>query len=186
MRITKVYTKVGDGGQTYLADGSRVFKDHPRVVAYGDVDELNSHLGVVRAQLEGELRVLDGLLGEIQNDLFILGGDLATPPNAPFKVRRVTESMVNRLEGLIDRFNSELPPLEEFILPAGGKVSAYLHVARSVCRRAERAVVRAMRNGESLNENIQIYLNRLSDLLFVLARWCNHKASGKEEFAKLR
>ena len=185
MRITKVYTKFGDGGKTYLASGEVVRKTHPRVVAYGEVDEVNSYIGLVRAELPERLSDLDGVLRDVQNDLFVLGGDLATPPNAPFQVRRVDGERVRWLEGLIDRYNSELPPLKEFILPAGHRVSALLHVARTVCRRAERAVVEAMET-EDINPQVQIYLNRLSDLLFVLARWSNLKLGVEEELASFR
>ncbi len=185
MRITKVYTKFGDGGKTYLANGETVKKAHPRVEAYGDVDELNSYIGLIRAELPETLKGLDGLLKDIQNDLFLLGGDLATPPDAPFEIRRMGEDRVRWLEEEIDRFNSDLPPLEEFILPAGHRISSLFHVARTVCRRAERSVVRAMES-EDINPQVQIYLNRLSDLLFVLARWSNRKLGVGEEYARFK
>ncbi len=185
MRITKVYTKFGDGGKTYLANGEVVPKTHPRVVAYGDVDELNSFIGLIRSELPEELKELDGILRDIQNDLFLIGGDLATPPDAPFRVRRMDGERVRWLEGTIDRYNGELPPLKEFILPAGHRVSALLHVARTVCRRAERTVISAM-EGEEINPQVQIYLNRLSDLLFVLARWVNHRMGRSEEYANFK
>ncbi len=185
MRITRVYTKFGDGGRTYLANGEVVPKTHPRVKAYGDVDELNSYIGLIRAELPEVISELDGVLRDVQNDLFTIGGDLATPPNAPFEVRRTDNDRVKWLEGLIDRYNSDLPPLKEFILPAGHRVSALLHVARTVCRRAERSIVEAM-GTEEINPQVQIYLNRLSDLLFVLARWSNRKLGVKEEPANFK
>lgn len=185
MRITKVYTKFGDGGKTYLANGEVVSKTHPRVVAYGEVDELNSFVGLVRSNLTGPLKDLDGVLRDVQNDLFTLGGDLATPPNAPFKVKRMDMERITWIENLIDRYNGELPPLKEFILPAGHGVAALLHVARTVCRRAERTVVGIMED-EGINPNVQIYLNRLSDLLFVLARWVNHRVGLGEEYASFK
>ncbi len=185
MRITKVYTKFGDGGRTYLANGEVVPKTHPRVVAYGEVDELNSYIGLIRSELPEGLTSLDGVLREIQNDLFTLGGDLATPPNAPFELRRMDGDRVKWLEGLIDRYNSELPPLKEFVLPSGHRTAALFHVARTVCRRAERAVVKAMEM-EEINPQVQVYLNRLSDLLFVLARWSNRRLGVEEEPANFK
>jgi len=185
VRITRVYTKFGDGGKTYLANGEVVPKTHPRVVAYGDVDELNSFIGLIRSELTEELKEIDGVLRDIQNDLFLIGGDLATPPDAPFEVKRMDENRVKRLEGLIDRYNGELTPLEEFILPAGHRVSALLHIARTVCRRAERTVISAMER-EEINPQVQVYLNRLSDLLFVLARWVNHRTGTGEEYANFK
>ncbi len=185
MRITKVYTKFGDGGKTYLANGEVVPKTHPRVVAYGEVDELNSFIGLVRSELPEGLKGLDNILRDIQNDLFLIGGDLATPSDAPFEVKRMDDGRVKWLESLIDRYNGGLPPLKEFILPAGHRLSSLLHVARTVCRRAERAVISAM-EGEDINPQVQIYLNRLSDLLFVLARWVNHRMGTGEEYASFK
>ncbi len=186
MRITKVYTKFGDGGRTYLADGTVVSKSHPLVSSYGEVDELNSFLGLLRSELSHELKELDNILKDIQNDLFKVGADLATPLDAKFEIKRVSEKDVRKLEELIDLYNLNLKPLEEFVLPSGCKEAAIFHVCRTVCRRAERELVKAMESGVKVNPNVQIYLNRLSDLLFVLARWCNYKKGVKEESANFK
>ncbi len=186
MRITKVYTKFGDGGKTYLADGSVVSKTHPLVSSYGEVDELNSFIGLLRAELSKDLRELDEILKDIQNDLFKVGADLATPIPSKYPIKRVSEGDVKKIEELIDKYNAELKPLEEFVLPSGCKESALLHICRTVCRRAERVVVSAMEKGFKINPNVQIYLNRLSDLFFVLARWCNVKKGINEEMAKFK
>ena len=177
MRITKVYTRTGDKGKTRLAGGQQVWKDSVRVEAYGDVDELNSTIGVIRAfnadsvgihssadRLEEELRW-------VQSKLFDVGGLLATAPGQTFKnMPTVTGRDVTRLEKLIDRCQKDLPPLKEFILPGGGKISSLLHQARTICRRAERLCVRLGRE-EPLDPSLVRFLNRLSDTLFVLARW---------------
>lgn len=177
MRITKVYTRTGDAGRTRLAGGQQVWKDSLRVEGYGMVDELNAVVGVVRAfnasmvgtnasaaRVEDELRW-------IQNKLFDAGGILATVPGQEFKnMPRVTGQDVTRLERLIDSCQKDLAPLKEFILPGGGKVPALLHHARTVCRRAERVCVRLSRE-EPVGQGILKFLNRLSDTLFVLARW---------------
>lgn len=177
MRITKVYTKTGDKGKTRLAGGQQVWKDSLRVEAYGDVDELNSTIGVVRAfnlelvehqpaaeRLEEELRWM-------QNKLFDVGGLLATAPGQTFEnMPTVTSRDVAKLEQLIDKCQKDLAPLKEFILPGGGKISSLLHQARTICRRAERLCVRLGRE-EPLDPSLVCFLNRLSDALFVLARW---------------
>lgn len=177
MRITKVYTKTGDKGKTRLAGGQQVWKDNVRVEAYGDVDELNSSIGVVRAfnaeaigtrpsadRLEEELRW-------IQNKLFDVGGLLATATGQTFKnMPTVTARDVTRLEKLIDGCQKDLAPLKEFVLPGGGKITSLLHQARTICRRAERHCVRLGRE-EPLDPALVRFLNRLSDTLFVLARW---------------
>ncbi len=177
MRITKVYTRTGDKGKTRLAGGQQVWKDSVRVEAYGDVDELNSTIGIVRAfnaeslgnhpsadRLEEELRWM-------QNKLFDLGGLLATAPGQTFtNMPTVTARDVTRLEKLMDWCQKDLPPLKEFILPGGGKISSFLHQARTICRRAERICVRLGRE-EALDPALVRFLNRLSDALFVLARW---------------
>ena len=178
MRITKVYTKSGDSGETSLVDGSRVSKADPRVAAYGDVDELNSWLGLTRLSLADES--LDEILATIQNELFILGADLATP--FPLAVPRIEEAHVANLESTIDRLMSELEPLREFILPGGSPAAAHLHVARTIARRAERLVVSLAAMAE-INRAGLIYLNRLSDLLFVLARIANCRAGIPEPAA---
>lgn len=173
----KIYTKTGDEGETGLFGGGRVSKDHPRVTAYGDVDELNSVLGVVRATAPADFH--DALVESIQRDLFAIGGHLATPD--PDKVRAALEKAnlsadaVERFEQVIDAADRELPPLRAFILPAGTPKAAALHHARTVCRRAERGVVR-LSHVEEVPQLFIVYLNRLSDLLFALARLANHRA----------
>jgi cob(I)alamin adenosyltransferase len=168
-RLSKIYTRTGDAGTTGLGDGSRVGKDAPRVAALGDVDELNAILGLLLCEeIPAEVRTL---LTGVQHDLFDLGGELSIPGSAFLK-----DTQPGRLEGAIDRFNAELAPLQEFILPGGTRAAALTHQARTVCRRAERAVV-ALAHNEAVSEPSRRYLNRLSDLLFVLARWLN-KAAG--------
>jgi len=173
----RIYTKTGDAGETGLFGGGRVPKDHPRVQAYGDVDELNSTLGVVRSTPPVDF--MDPLLEAVQRDLFALGGHLATPD--PGKVKEALEKAdlsaerITVFERTMDAADHELAPLRAFVLPAGtGKASA-LHLARTVCRRAERSVVR-LAHEEPVPELFLVYLNRLSDLLFTLARLANHRA----------
>jgi cob(I)alamin adenosyltransferase len=175
MRINRVYTRTGDQGQTSLVGGARVSKAGLRVDAYGDVDELNCVIGLARARVED--REIDGALGLIQNDLFTLGADLASP--SEIDVPRIEESFTRKLEELADRFLAELEPLKEFILPGGSEAGAVLHLARTVARRAERRVVELFET-EQLNPETIVYLNRLSDLLFILARVVNHRASVPE------
>jgi cob(I)alamin adenosyltransferase len=168
--LSRIYTKSGDAGVTGLGDGNRVSKDHPRVVAYGEVDELNAVLGLVTAHCPDYAE--GPLLRAIQNDLFDLGADLCVPQSAsetPGACLRVTISQYESLERAIDRVNERLKPLHSFVLPGGSPVAAWLHLARTVCRRAERACV-TLAKDETINEAIVIYLNRLSDLLFVLSR----------------
>lgn len=180
-RITRVYTKTGDDGTTSLVDGSRVSKASPRVEAYGEVDELNAVLGITRGHIADA--GISGLLREIQNELFIMGADLASPPgvNAP----RVSDHSVKMLESVIDEYLEELEPLKEFILPSGGPGGSYLHLARTVSRRAERKVVKLMES-EDIGKNALVYLNRLSDLLFVLARVENIRDKFDETFVKFK
>ncbi|MEP7271033.1 MAG: cob(I)yrinic acid a,c-diamide adenosyltransferase [Acidobacteriota bacterium] len=178
MRITRVYTKTGDGGETSLVDGSRVSKDAMRVAAFGDVDELNSVLGLARA-LNKEPEI-EAILKHLQNDLFTVGADLATPMG--MAVPRVDEERVTALEEVVDRLLEELEPLKEFILPSGTEVGSTLHLARSVARRSERLVV-TLGKSEETNPAVLRYLNRLSDLLFVLARTANHRSGVKETAA---
>jgi cob(I)alamin adenosyltransferase len=178
VRITKVYTKTGDAGETALVGGTRVSKAQARVVAFGDVDELNSLLGVARTFLADE--ELDAELGRIQNELFILGADLASPSDV--QLRRVDETLVQELEQLIDRLLEELEPLQEFILPGGSQAGAFLHLARTVARRAERSVV-LLTEQESINAHALVYLNRLSDYLFVAARVVNRRTGMAEHLA---
>jgi cob(I)alamin adenosyltransferase len=177
MRISKVYTRTGDGGKTRLAGGQEVWKDALRVEAYGTVDELNSVIGLVRVNNEKrELNnqasaQLEKVLRWVQNKLFDLGGILATAPGESFpNMPTVTPEDVTYLEQQIDECQKELSPLKEFILPGGGQVSAFLHLARTICRRAERLCVKLSREEQVEKELVQ-FLNRLSDALFVLARW---------------
>jgi cob(I)alamin adenosyltransferase len=170
----RIYTRTGDTGQTGLIGGERVPKGCARVEAYGTVDELNAHLGLARALLQDA--ELDALLTDIQNELFDLGADLAAsqPGAAPLKhsVPRITPAQVAALEAMIDRLEADLPPLQQFILPGGAPAGAALHVARCVCRRAERCTAR-LAAAEPVNPETLRYLNRLSDLLFVMARAAN-------------
>ncbi|MGH9844016.1 MAG: cob(I)yrinic acid a,c-diamide adenosyltransferase [Blastocatellia bacterium] len=178
MRITRVYTKTGDKGETSLVDGSRVSKADLRVAAYGDVDELNSLLGIARVG-SGDTQ-LDDALSKIQNELFIVGADLASPLS--IAVPRMDEARISEMEHLIDALLEELDPLREFILPGGAHLGANLHLARTVARRAERAVV-ALAAESEINPHALEYLNRLSDLLFVMARVANKRAGMKEQSA---
>ncbi len=173
--LSRIYTKSGDTGETGLGDGQRVAKDHPRVTAYGEVDELNSVLGLLLASCPTLDPELAKILREIQNDLFDVGADLCVPPAAneqPNQALRVRPDQATRLEAIIDRYNEALQPLTSFILPGGRPAAAWCHLARTVCRRAERAVVTLM-HSEPVNPAALIYLNRLSDLLFVLGRALN-------------
>ncbi len=173
----RIYTRTGDRGETGLFGGGRVPKDHPRVAAYGDVDELNSAIGVVRATEPVALH--DDLLQSVQRDLFSIGGHLATPD--PDKVRKalaraeLAEGRVAEFERIMDEADAELPALRAFVLPAGTPKAAALHLARTVCRRAERSVIHLGHEAE-VPELFVVYLNRLSDLLFTLARLANHRA----------
>ena len=170
------YTKTGDRGETGLFGGGRVPKDHPRVAAYGDVDELNSALGVVRATAPVDF--FDGLLESVQRDLFALGGQLATPDpervSSALEKAALSDARVAEFERAIDAADQELPPLRAFVLPAGTPKAAAFHLARTICRRAERSVVHLKHQAE-VPEHFVIYLNRLSDLLFTLARLSNHR-----------
>jgi cob(I)alamin adenosyltransferase len=173
-RITRVYTRTGDDGTTALGAGRRVAKDSARVEAYGTVDELNSFLGAAIASgLDGTLAEA---LGAIQNDLFHLGSDLCVTEEdkAARPVPKIESRHVSALETLIDRLSEDLPALENFVLPGGSEGSAQLHVARAVCRRAERLVV-ALSKSEAVGDQVIVYLNRLSDALFVMARWENRR-----------
>ncbi len=176
VRLTRIYTRLGDGGDTHLGDMSRVRKTAPRVAAYGEVDELNAVVGLARAHALPE--GYDAWLARIQNDLFDLGADLSVPEGEGSEGRlRVTPEQVARLEGWCDRVNDGLEPLTSFVLPAGAPGAAAMHLARTVCRRAERAVV-ALADTEPVNPSALGYLNRLSDLLFILARGANREAGG--------
>lgn len=173
----KIYTRTGDAGTTALFGGGRVSKDHPRIAAYGTVDEANSLIGLALADLhdEPDAETLAELLVQIQGELFELGADLATPADAKAAAPRVTEEHIDRLETAIDRLEADLAPLKQFILPGGTRAAATLHVARTVCRRAERYAVSA-HEVSPLSPLALRYLNRLSDLLFVAARWANATA----------
>lgn len=169
----KIYTKTGDAGETGLFGGARVSKASARVAAYGDVDELNSALGLARLHRIDDER--DALLGAIQSELFDLGAELAAKPGKTAPAPQVGEEEIARLERAIDRAEEELAPLSSFILPGGSPGAAHLHLARTVCRRAERSVVALAEDG-SVRAEVLRYLNRLSDLLFVLARLANARA----------
>ncbi len=187
VRINKVYTRAGDTGETSLAGGGRIPKDHPRVEAYGTIDELNSLLGLVRyfnrQGPPGARRdKLDAILGVIQNWLFDFGSELATDPEYARKTGRglsVKEHYAAWLEEVIDAMNEELDPLPSFVLPGGGAAAAFLHQARTVCRRAERRILTLSRE-EPLAPQCQVFINRLSDALFVFSRWVAHSL-GEEE-----
>ena len=174
----KIYTRTGDDGTTGLLGPGRVLKSDPRVEAYGSVDELNALLGVVRSL--DTAGWLTGELAAIQSLLFSLGAELAaTTPEPLAKMERVGDADVTALERVIDRLEADLPPLVNFVLPAGSALSAQLHLARTVCRRAERRVV-ALGTAAPLEPRLTCYLNRLADLLFVMARWCNRRAGVAE------
>jgi cob(I)alamin adenosyltransferase len=173
--VTKIYTKTGDEGQTGLVGGARVSKAEPRVEAYGDVDELSSAIGLARSLLDDA--ELDDALAHVQRDLVHVGAELATPPGARAPAAHLKPAAVERLERTIDRWEAELPALVKFILPAGSRGGAALHVARAVCRRAERHAVGI----PGASAALLAYLNRLSDLLFVAARLANKRAGKAEE-----
>jgi cob(I)alamin adenosyltransferase len=184
--ITRVYTRTGDTGETALVGGRRVPKDSPRIVAYGTIDELNAIVGIVRTFNEERLaegehhRWLDEALRRIQNELFDLGSELATPAEAEYEgMFKAGEAQVTALEQLMDRCQKELAPLRSFTLPGGGRLNAFLHQARTVCRRAEREVLTLSR-AEPLNPWILRYVNRLSDAFFVLGRWVAKRMGEKE------
>jgi cob(I)alamin adenosyltransferase len=188
--ITRVYTRTGDRGETSLVGGRRVPKDSPRIVAYGTVDELNAVVGLARVFNEERLatagqdgtrlRWLDDVLRKVQNQLFDLGSELATPPDAVYEgMFRLGEGEVTELEHIMDECQKELEPLKSFILPGGGRVHGFLHQARTVCRRAERELL-ALSRAEPVSEWTLRYLNRLSDLFFVLGRWVGKHAGEKE------
>jgi len=168
-RLSKIYTRTGDDGSTGLGDGSRVPKQHARIEAIGAIDELNSQLGLLLAE-PGVAEELHCLLTAIQHELFELGGELSIP-----NYTRITSDMVTRLEESLDRYNANLPPLQEFILPGGARTAALCHVARAVCRRAERRLS-ALAQQETVSAAALMYVNRLSDLLFVLCREFNRAA----------
>ncbi len=177
VHLTRIYTRTGDKGDTRLGDMSLVRKDHLRVIAYGEVDELNAVLGVVRLQALPE--GWDDRLGQVQNDLFDLGADLCVPMTAEGSRLRIAVERVTALEQWCDEVNNTLAPLDSFVLPGGTAAAAHLHVARTVCRRAERTVVMLVAQ-EPIGEHVIAYINRLSDLFFILARGANH-AGGRPD-----
>ncbi|MGH7847712.1 MAG: cob(I)yrinic acid a,c-diamide adenosyltransferase [Candidatus Binatia bacterium] len=186
IRITRVYTRTGDQGETALVGGKRVPKDSPRIEAYAAIDELNSIVGLARVfneekLAEGEAHTfLNEILRQVQEELFDLGAELATPPDFPHAAGfRVGAPEINTLERIMDDCQKELKPLPSFILPGGGRIAAYLHQCRTVCRRAEREILRLSRL-EKVDENVIKYVNRLSDLFFVLARWIAARSGEKE------
>ena len=178
----KIYTRTGDSGTTGLFGGDRVNKDHLRIEAYGTVDETNSYLGLARSQISDHPKhlYLDQLLHKIQSELFILGADLATPNMARVEVPRIEEPHIIALEQEIDKLQDALPALKHFILPGGTVLASTLHIARTLCRRAERRSV-SLQQVETVNNLAITYMNRLSDLLFVLARWVNIQMGISEE-----
>ncbi len=186
IRITRVYTRTGDKGETGLVGGRRVPKDSPRIEAYGTVDELNSIVGLARVFNEEKLedgeahRFLDRVLRDIQEELFDLGSELATPRDlAREGSLHIGEREITRLEEILDACQKELGPLKSFVLPGGGRIGGYLHQCRTVCRRAEREILRLSRVEES-TELPLIYMNRLSDLFFVLSRWVGKRLGERE------
>lgn len=179
--LNKIYTRTGDDGTTALGTGARVRKDMVRVAAYGTVDETNAAIGMARVHLGGSHPPLDGQLSRIQNDLFDLGADLCVPDRGmplPYAPLRITAAQVKRLEDEIDEMNAELKPLRSFVLPGGSPAAAALHIARTVCRRAERLMVElAVDPNEPLSAIALQYINRLSDFLFVASRFVNDRGT---------
>ncbi|HET6926700.1 MAG TPA: cob(I)yrinic acid a,c-diamide adenosyltransferase [Hyphomicrobiaceae bacterium] len=182
--LNKIYTRTGDAGMTALGTGERVLKHSPRIAAYGSVDETNAAIGVARLELHEAHPDVDAMLARVQNDLFDLGADLTMPERSEGNQRaraplRVSDAQVKRLEDEIDAMNGELAPLRSFVLPGGSAAAAALHVARTVCRRAERAVVElAQLADEPVSSAALKYINRLSDLLFVASRYVNARGEG--------
>lgn len=179
--LNRIYTRTGDAGRTRLATGEQVSKTSLRVAAYGGVDETNAAIGVARLHTRADAP-LDAMLARIQNELFDLGADLATPQRpgeAAGGVLRILDSQVERLEREIDELNAGLPPLASFVLPGGTPAAAGLHLARTICRRAERDAVALQEAGEAVSPAALKYLNRLSDLLFVAARWANDRGAAE-------
>ena len=176
IKLNKIYTKTGDGGDTALGDGERVLKDSLRVSAYGNVDELNASIGIITLYANTELK---RKLKNIQNDLFDIGADLCVPISEKNKDRlRLSTNQIETLELEIDEMNSILEPLNSFVLPGGCRSATFLHMARTICRRAERSVV-SLRSQEKINNNTLVYLNRLSDWLFVASRVENQENSSE-------
>jgi cob(I)alamin adenosyltransferase len=186
VRITRVYTRTGDDGTTALVGGTRVSKDSKRIAAYGTIDELNASLGLARVFNEERLaegeghQWLDDMLRRLQNELFDLGSELATPEDAVYEgMFRFSEQEVKALERLMDQCQKELEPLKSFILPGGGRIGGFLHQCRTICRRAERDIL-ALSREEPINPCLLKYVNRLSDVFFVLSRWVGKRLGEKE------
>ncbi len=182
VKLNKIYTRTGDKGTTGLGTGERVEKHDPRIAAYGTVDETNAVIGIVRLHLAEDDAAVDEILFRVQNDLFDLGADLCVPDRGEkleYEPLRISLAQVERIEGEIDRLNAELEPLKSFVLPGGSAASAYLHLARTVCRRAERLMTElAIDENEPVSEAAMQYVNRLSDLLFVAGRYVNQRGKG--------
>lgn len=179
--LNRIYTRTGDGGETALGSGERVSKAHLRIHAYGTVDETNSVIGIVRLHTAG-FEKLDAMLARIQNELFDLGADLCVPDTGKdlgYAPLRIAPKQFERLEKEIDLLNGELSPLRSFVLPGGHAAAAHLHLARTICRRAERLIVELKSHeGEHVSEGAIAYINRLSDFFFVASRWVNARTSG--------
>ncbi|MGL4295734.1 MAG: cob(I)yrinic acid a,c-diamide adenosyltransferase [Aestuariivirga sp.] len=181
--LNRIYTRTGDAGETALGNGERVSKASPRIAAYGTVDETNAVLGIVRLHTAGaDMARLDAMLARIQNELFDLGADLCVPDTGKdlgYEPLRILPKQYERIETEIDDLNGELQPLRSFVLPGGHPAAAHLHLARTICRRAERLIVElAGKEGEHVSEGAIAYINRLSDFFFVASRWANAKATG--------
>jgi cob(I)alamin adenosyltransferase len=180
--LNKIYTKTGDDGTTALGSGERRPKYDLRIEAYGTVDETNAAIGMARIELTENVAALDGMLARIQNDLFDLGAELATPDDGTpkdFEPLRIVQSQVERIEHDIDKLNVELKPLRSFVLPGGSRAAAALHLARTISRRAERLMVAlAAQEPERVGRPALVYMNRLSDFLFVASRWVNNRGEG--------
>ncbi len=181
--LTKIYTKTGDDGTTALGSGQRVPKTSPRIAAYGTVDETNAAIGIARTLLPASQEAPAEMLARIQNDLFDLGADLCVPETGeslPYTPLRLKDAQVDRLEREIDAMNSEMSPLTSFVLPGGSQVASALHLARTICRRAERCIIELKVTGnEQVSDTVCRYINRLSDHLFVMSRYVN--AKGKDD-----
>jgi cob(I)alamin adenosyltransferase len=181
--LNRIYTRTGDAGETALGSGERVSKAHLRIQAYGTVDETNATLGIVRLHTaSADMEKLDQMLARIQNELFDLGADLCVPDTGKdlgYEPLRILPKQYERIEAEIDTLNAELSPLRSFVLPGGHPAAAHLHLARTVCRRAERLIVElASHQGEHVSEGAIAYINRLSDFFFVASRWANARAAG--------
>ena len=181
--LNRIYTRTGDAGETALGNGERVSKASLRIAAYGTVDETNAVLGIVRLHTAGaDMAKLDAMLARIQNELFDLGADLCVPDSGKdlgYEPLRILPKQYERIEAEIDDLNGELQPLRSFVLPGGHPAAAHLHLARTICRRAERLIVELSgKEGEHVSEGAIAYINRLSDFFFVASRWANAKTTG--------